>query len=73
MNRGFNGMQYLFVSDLECRSKTLLSIVRTIFFSPITCGNEPSCRVAACSCVRRKQLVKLERNTESLTGCCHFL
>lgn len=42
VNRGFNGIQYLFVSDLECRSKTLLSIVRMFSLSPITCGNEPS-------------------------------
>lgn len=54
MNRGFNGIQYLFVSDLECRSKTLLSIVRTFSLSPITCGNEPSLRVAAGSWARTK-------------------
>lgn len=56
MNRGFNGIQHLFVSDLECRSKTLLSIVGMFSLSPITCGNEPSLRVAAGSWARRKRL-----------------
>lgn len=32
VNTGFNGIQYLFVSDLECRSQTLLSIIGMIFF-----------------------------------------
>lgn len=41
-------------------------------FSLITCGNEPSSRVAACSCARRKQLVQLERRAESFNGHCHF-
>lgn len=73
MNRGFNGIQYLFVSYLECRNKTLLSIVRMFSLSPITCGIEPSLHVAAGSWARREQLGKAERNTENLNGCWHCL
>lgn len=73
VNRGFDGIQYLFVSDLECRSKTLLSIVRMFSLSPITCGSEPSVCVAAGSWARRKQLGKVERSTENLNGCWHHL
>lgn len=32
MNAGFNGIQYLFASDLERRSQTLLSIIGVMFF-----------------------------------------